>query len=129
MGKKENLIQKKTFEFSLRAIQLFKSLQEQKEFIISKQFLRSATSIGANVLEAEAAESKNDFIHKMSLASKEARETKYWLLLLKEGKMTDINIEYELTEIDSIINILTAIVKTSRQNSTPKIQNPTFKIS
>lgn len=114
--KKDNLIQKNTFNFSLKIIDLFKTLQLQKEFIISKQLLRSATSVGANVLEAEAAESKNDFVHKMSIASKEARETKYWLLLLQESQLVNINYEEYLTDIHSIINILTAIVKTTKEN-------------
>ncbi len=80
--KKENLIQQKSFAFSLMIIELYKTLQQEKEFIISKQLLRAATSIGANVCEAEAAESRVDFTHKMSIASNEARETKYWLMLL-----------------------------------------------
>jgi len=75
--KKENIIIDKTFNFSLSIISLFKKLQEDKEFIISKQLLKSGTSIGANVEEATAAQSKRDFINKMSIASKEARETKY----------------------------------------------------
>ena len=85
--KQESIIQKKSFEFSLEIIHLYKMLIENKEFIISKQLLRSATSIGANVEEASAASSKKDFIHKMTIASKEARETKYWLRLLNESKL------------------------------------------
>lgn len=124
--KKENLIQQKSFNFSLMIIDLFKLLQQEKEFIISKQLLRSATSIGANALEAEAAESKADFIHKMSISSKEARETKYWLLLLDQSKLVTIDYSTYLQEIDSIINILTAIVKTSRNTLTTP--HPTFNI-
>jgi four helix bundle protein len=79
---KENIIAVKTFDFSLSIISLYINLKKENEFIISKQLLRSGTSIGANVEEAIAAQSKKDFIHKMAIASKEARETKYWLRLL-----------------------------------------------
>ena len=110
---KENIIETKTFEFSLQIIELYKNLIEEKEFILSKQLLRSATSIGANVREASAAFSKKDFAHKMSLASKEARETKYWLALLEKSNLTNLNFDAYLIEIDHIINIITKIVKTS----------------
>ncbi len=115
---KENLIQERTFEFSLTIIKLYQQLQENKEFVISKQVLRSGTSIGANVEEATAAQSKKDFLSKMSIASKEARETKYWLRLLKESDLVKIPLESYLTEIDEIINILTKIVKTTAKNLT-----------
>lgn len=76
-----------SFRFSIEIIKLYKQLTGQKEFILSKQLLRSATSIGANVEEANAAQSKRDFIAKMSIASKEARETRYWLWLLDQSKL------------------------------------------
>ena len=79
---KENLILNKTFEFSLDIIELYKVLRENNEFVISKQLLRSATSIGANAEEGSAAQTKKDFITKMSIASKEARESRYWLRLI-----------------------------------------------
>ena len=79
---KENLIETKSFEFSLNIIALYKKLVEENEYVISKQILRSGTSIGANIQEASAAFSKKDFLYKMSISSKEARETKYWLQLL-----------------------------------------------
>ncbi|MFH6605124.1 four helix bundle protein [Maribacter algicola] len=79
--KKDNLILEKTCEFSLSFIELYKELNFKKEYILSKQLLSSGTSVGANVHEATAAQSKKDFTHKMSIASKEARETKYWLKL------------------------------------------------
>ena len=76
--KQENIILNKSFAFSVRIVNLYKYLcSEKKEYVLSKQLLRSGTSIGANVNEAQAAQSKNDFISKMSIASKEARETKY----------------------------------------------------
>lgn len=117
MEKKDNLILEKSFNFSLSVIELYKYLKSNNEFIISKQLLRSGTSIGANINEATAAQSKADFIHKMSLASKEARETKYWLMLLNKSQLVEINLYKYIKEIDEIINILTAIVKTSQQNN------------
>ncbi|WP_373055999.1 four helix bundle protein [Zunongwangia sp. H14] len=97
-------------------ISLFKKLQAEKEFIISKQLLRSATSIGANVEEATAAQSKKDFISKMSIASKEARETKYWLRLLKESELTKLEVSNEIEELTHIINIITKIIITAQKN-------------
>lgn len=112
--KQENIIQTKSFQFSLKMIALYKILTENKEFIISKQLLRSGTSIGANIEEAIAAQSKRDFIAKMSISSKEARETKYWLRLLNESKLINHDYSEYLADIEDIINILTAIVKTSQ---------------
>lgn len=115
---KENIIQEKSFIFSLRVLQLYKELMMQKEFIISRQLLRCATSIGANIEEAGAAFSRKDFASKMSIASKEAREARYWLRLLKEDKfIQDYDFSELISESDQIINILTKIVKTAQQNS------------
>jgi four helix bundle protein len=110
----ENDIVKLSYRFSLRIIQLHRELIRQKEFTISKQLLRSATSIGANVCEATAAISKKDFVHKMSIASKEARETYYWLRLLSDSKIVTIELSSYLLELKSIINVLTKIVKTTQ---------------
>lgn len=85
---KESIIEKKSFEFSLMIIELYKDLNNEKEFVISKQLLRCGTSIGANIQEASAAFSKKDFLYKMSISSKEARETKYWLQLLERSDLT-----------------------------------------
>lgn len=112
---KENVIAIKTFDFALTIINLFTELKNENEFIISKQLLRSATSIGANVEEAIAAQSRKDFVHKMSIASKEARETKYWLRLLDQSNLTKIIISNYLIEIEHIINIITKIIKTSQE--------------
>ncbi len=87
-----------------------------KEFVLSKQLLRSATSIGANVEEANAAQTKKDFISKMSIASKEARETKYWLRLLDGSKIVNLDYLFYLQSIERIINILTKIVKSSQES-------------
>ena len=75
---KQSIIGKKSFDFAIKVVKIYSLLKKQNEFVISKQLLKSGTSIGANVKEASAAESKKDFIHKMSIASKEARETLYW---------------------------------------------------
>ena len=114
--KKENIIVTKSFDFALAIIDLYKKMAEQKEFVLSKQLLRSGTSIGANIQEATAAISKKDFTAKMSIASKEARETKYWLQLLDRSKLVDLDFSKLNEEADQLINILTAIVKTSQNN-------------
>lgn len=108
----------KSFNFALMMVDLFRRLKLENEFIISKQLLRSGTSIGANVNEASAAVSRSDFSYKMSTASKEARETKYWLLILQNSNITKINVQKELELCDELIRLLTAIVK-----STKKTQN------
>jgi len=112
--KTQNIIVEKSFNFSLSVIILYKKLIEVHEYVLSKQVLRSATSIGANVEEAIAGQSRRDFIAKMSIASKEARETKYWIRLLERSQFINYDYEILLREIEQIINILTAIVKTSQ---------------
>jgi len=113
---KESIVQKKSFQFSLNIISLYKNLQVEKEFIISRQLLRCGTSIGANIEEALAGQSKKDFASKMAISSKEARETKYWLRLLKESELSELNVDSLILEIDELIRILTSIVKTSQLN-------------
>ena len=113
---KSNPIKERSFKFALAIIKLYKIIQTHNEYIISKQLLRSGTSIGANIEEATAAQSKKDFLHKMSIASKEARETSYWLRLLKESDLVDISIDEYLDEIYQIIKIITKIVKTTSDN-------------
>lgn len=114
MMKTENLIATMTFDFSLQVIALYRQLIEHKEFVLSKQLLRSATSIGANVEEATAGQTKKDFVAKMAIASKEARETRYWLRLLDHSKIVPVNYEQHLLSIENIINVLTKIVKTAQ---------------
>lgn len=114
--KKENTILEMTFNFSLQIIELYKTLVQNKEYVISKQVLRSGVSIGANVEEANAAQSKKDFISKMSIASKEARETKYWLRLLDKSQIVEFEYTPYLQSIEHIINIITKIVKTSQES-------------
>ncbi len=112
---KDNVIQRKSFDFALKIILLYKVLLEGKEFVLSKQLLRSGTSIGANVEESIAAQSANDFIHKLSIALKEARETKYWLRLLQEGHLVELDYTPYINEIDEIVSILTSIIKTLQE--------------
>ncbi len=113
--KNENIIKTRTLKFSLMIIDLYKDLEKNKEYVISKQLLRSATSIGANVIESEAAYSKRDFIHKLSVAAKEAHESKYWLTLLSHYQIKNIDLNAYQKEIVEIINILTSIIKTSQE--------------
>ncbi len=112
----KNIIQNKSFEFALSIINLYKELQSKNEYVISKQLLRSATSVVANIEEATAAQTKKDFAHKMSISSKEARETRYWLRLLDRSQLMKGNYQTYLEDITEIIQILTAIVKTSQKN-------------
>lgn len=111
----ENIVQKKSFEFALVIINLYRELQERHEYVLSKQLLRGGTSIGANVEEACAGQSRKDFLAKMSIASKEARETRYWLQLLHQSKIVDIDVTNEPHSADEIIRILTSIVKTTSE--------------
>lgn len=120
----EKKIDERSFDFALLIVDVYKFLLGKKEFVLSKQLLRAGTSIGANVSEAQAAQSRNDFISKMSIASKEARETLYWIRLLKKSGYLNEYSKLELldSEIRSIVKIITSIVKTT-QNSKPKTQN------
>lgn len=112
-----NPIEQKSFEFSLKIIEVYKSMTNQREYVLSKQLLRSGTSVGANIQEAQAAYSKKDFANKMSISSKEARETKYWLLLVKYGGLVDLDLDSLISQNDELIKMLTAIVKTSQFNN------------
>lgn len=111
---KESIIKNKSFDFALQIIALYKILQEQKEFVLSRQLLRSSTSIGANVNEALAGESRADFVHKMAIASKEARETLYWLELLDKSQMVNYDFKTHIQHCEELVKILTSIVKTTK---------------
>jgi four helix bundle protein len=112
----ESIIQQKSFQFALEIIHLYIRLQEQREYVLSKQLLRSGTSIGANVEEASGGQSRKDFLAKMYIAYKEARETKYWLRLLQQSKLVNIDLTNELIYADEIIRILSSIVKTTEKS-------------
>lgn len=109
------VIEAKSFEFALSIVKLYSHLQQQKEFVLSKQLLRSGTSIGANISEAQAAQSLKDFISKMSIASKEARETLYWLRLLQTSQLVQHDFTPYLADAEEINRILTSIVKTASE--------------
>src|SRR5712664_3710787 len=112
----ESIIQRKSFAFALQIVQLYKKLREQREYVLSKQLFESGTSIGANVAEATAGQSRKDFLSKMAIASKEARETKFWLLLLQQSKLVDVDVTSHLAQVEELIRILTSIVKTTSEN-------------
>ena len=117
MGSGGNLILEKTFDFSLKVIEVYKHLiNNKKEYVMSKQLLRSATSIGANAVEADSAQSHKDFIAKMSISLKEANETKYWIRLLNLSDY--LNNKHILNDCEEIIRIITSILKTARINQT-----------
>tara|TARA_B100000809_G_scaffold86057_1_gene84471 strand:- start:757 stop:1101 length:345 start_codon:yes stop_codon:yes gene_type:complete len=105
MEKKENSILTKTIAFSLLIIEFCEELEKNKKFVIANQLLKSGTSIGANVHEAQNAESKADFIHKVKIAAKEVEEVKYWLILCKQSKSYPFNedLEKKIQEIGLII--------------------------
>jgi len=113
---KESIVAQKSFDFAISIIHLYKQLLKSNEYVLSKQLLRSATSIGANVNEALAGSSKKDFANKMSIASKEARETQYWLLLLDKSQLIKIDYSTYLEDSKELIRMLTAIVKTTQKN-------------
>ncbi|WP_445719779.1 four helix bundle protein [Flavobacterium sp.] len=115
----ESIIKKKSFELSILGVNFYKSLVvEKKEFIMSKQFLRSITSVGANVREAVNAQSKADFIYKLSISQKECDESMYWLELLKE---TDFISKEEFDSIHpnchEVLKIIRSIIITSKKNN------------
>ena len=116
MEQKPNVIKDKTYKFALEIIFLYKKMRDQNEFILSKQIVRAGTSIGANVEEATAAQSRKDFISKMSICSKEARETNYWLRLLRDSNLCE-GIDYTelIKDSEEIIKIVTSIVKTTQK--------------
>jgi four helix bundle protein len=109
----ENIILKKTIEFSLAVIEYAEELEQQKKYIIARQLLRCGTSIGANVHEAQNAESKNDFIHKFKIAAKEVEETKYWLILCQNSK-TYPPCQHLTGLLGEIEKIITKIIATSK---------------
>ena len=114
MIQKENIILKKTFEFALKIISFSEELEQIKKFVISKQILRSGTSIGANVREAQNAESKKDFIHKMKISAKEAEELEYWLELCKYSENYPFK-ENLLSDLKVIQKILSKIIGTTKK--------------
>ena len=114
----DNIILDKSYLFAVRMVKLFRYLKtEHKEFVLSKQVLRSGTAIGALVRESEFAQSKADFVHKMSIALKEANETDYWIDLLYDTNFITKNMYNDIKkDIKELIKLLVSIVKTSKKN-------------
>ncbi|MBP7730956.1 MAG: four helix bundle protein [Bacteroidales bacterium] len=110
---KENVIIEKSFQFALKVVLYCEMLEESKKYVISHQLLRSGTSIGANIREAQNAESKSDFIHKIKLAAKEADETEYWLLICKNTPSYPFD-EQLLIIVRELIKILSKIISSSK---------------
>ena len=113
--KQDNLILDKTFDFAVETIQLYKIHISNNEYVISKQFLRSGTAIGALVEEAQGAHSKKDFIAKMEIAYKEARETRYWFKLSEKSKLIPFDYSIYLNKIEEILRLLTSILKSTKE--------------
>ena len=110
---KQDELSKKSFRFSLRIVALSDFLTVRKDFVISQQILKSGTSIGANIVESKQAESKRDFIHKLSIANKEAAETEYWIQLLRgSGKITGTQADSLLSDCNVLQRMLTSSIKT-----------------
>ena len=106
-------IRAKSFEFALKVIRIANRLRQQHEYVISDQLVRAGTGIGSNVEEAQAGQSRKDFLSKMAIASKEARESKYWLRLIDKSGIAGVDVHEELDDAEELIRILTAIVKTT----------------
>jgi four helix bundle protein len=113
---RDNIIVEKSFRFALRIVAACELLEENRKYVISRQLLKSGTSIGANVKEAQGAESKADFIHKIKIAFKEAEETEYWLLICKHSPAYQLDEEL-LSDIKELQRILSKIIISSKSNT------------
>jgi len=114
----KSIVKTKSYNFALKIIKLCAKLKSEKHFEIATQLLRSGTSVGANVEEALAGQSKKDFFAKMSIASKEVRETNYWLRLLRDSEILQKRYVNELIQMsEELIKILTSIVKTGNEKT------------
>ncbi len=125
---KENVIQNKSYSFAIRVVNLYRYLvEEKKEFVLSKQVLRSGTSIGANVEEAVGGQSKKDFVAKFSIACKEARETNYWIRLLRDTGYLEPNQSGSLlADLDELLKIIGSILITAKENEKLRMKNENF---
>jgi four helix bundle protein len=118
MNNKSNPLKDKSYSFALQIIKIYTSIVTgQREYVLSKQLLRSGTSIGANIEEANRAESKNDFIHKLAIANKEAGETAYWIRLLRDSSILDVNISTVLlNDCDELLKMIVSSINTAKRN-------------
>lgn len=116
--KSDNVVQTKSYDFALRIVKVYKYLsQEKKEFVLSKQLLRSGTSIGANIEESIGGQSKADFFAKITIAYKETRESKYWIRLLRDSEyLTSEQSEDLLKDVEELLKIIGSIQKTVRNS-------------
>jgi four helix bundle protein len=116
--KSDNVVQNKSYDFALRIVKLYKYLsQEKKEFVLSKQLLRSGTSVGANIEEAIGGQSKADFFAKLTIAYKEARESKYWIRLLRDSDYLTIEQSDDLLkDVEELLKIIGSIQKSIRNS-------------
>ena len=114
-----NPLLQKCIQFSLSVIKYTEHLEHQQKFVIAKQLLRCATSIGANAMKAQSAESKADFIHKLKIADKEAYEALYWLLLCNESETYPHHTKL-IPALEEIMKLLNSIIKTSKNNYSPR---------
>ena len=121
---RENVLLDKSFAFAIRIVNLYKYLCAlKKEYLLSKQLLRCGTSIGSNVNEAQDAQSRNDFISKLSISLKEARESKYWIELLKEtGYLSEKEANNILADLIEIIKLLISIIKSTKESQNIKME-------
>ncbi len=119
---KENLIVKLSLDFALQIIEFSEHLEENRKYVIARQILKSGTSIGANVREAQNAESKADFIHKLKIAAKEADETAYWLELCRKSDSYPSDSQLE-TDLLSIVKVLSKIIGSSKRTSNQRIES------
>jgi len=125
---KKSIVKDKSYAFAVNVVRLAHMLRQHHEFELSKQVVRAGTGIGANVEEALAGISRRDFVAKMSIASKEARETHYWLRLIHDSKVLSPGIVSPMLEdADELLRILTAIVKTSQNGTPPKTKHSQLK--
>ncbi len=122
MQEKPNVIVDKTFEFALMIVELAEKLENNRKYVIANQLLKSGTSVGANVREAQNTESKGDLIHKMKIAAKEADETEYWLLLCQKSENYP-DCEALQKEVKEIVKILSKIIASSKTNRINTIKN------
>ena len=122
MQEKPNVIVDKTFEFALMIVELAEKLENNRKYVIANELLKSGTSVGANVREAQNAESKADFIHKMKIAAKEADETEYWLLLCQKSENYP-DCEALQKEVKEIVKIVSKIIASSKTNRISTIKN------
>ena len=122
-----NPLRDKSYDFALKVIATYKALQEgQREFVLSKQLLRAGTSIGANAEEAIGAQSKRDFLSKVSIAYKEARETHYWLRLLRDSKILDFEkANMLILDTEELLKLMGAIISTTKKALKEKKDNRT----